>query len=114
MVTGFGSIETAVEAMRLGATDYLTKPCNNQELIIKIRRALEAGKKDRELRQLREELRGVYSVGSMVSRSDNMKEVVHQIRRLLEAVHTPIVLQSTRRSAYWGKWLSQAHRNCSS
>jgi DNA-binding NtrC family response regulator len=91
MVTGFGSIETAVEAMRLGATDYLTKPCNNQELVIKIRRALESGKKDRELRQLREELRGVYSVGSMVSRSDNMKEIVHQIRNVADTDVTVLV-----------------------
>ncbi len=91
MVTGFGSIETAVEAMRLGATDYLTKPCNNKELVIKIRRALEAGRKDRELRQLREELRGVYSVGTMVSRSDKMKEVVHQIRRVADTDVTVLV-----------------------
>src|SRR5216684_4324778 len=41
MVTGFGSIQTAVEAMQHGAYDYLLKPCNNEELLIKIRRALD-------------------------------------------------------------------------
>jgi DNA-binding NtrC family response regulator len=75
---------------------HLTKPCNNQELVIKIRRALEAGKKDRELRELREELRGVYSVGSMVSRSDNMKEVVHQIRRVADTDVTVLVQRGER------------------
>ena len=41
MVTGFGSIQTAIEAMRLGAADYVTKPHNNDELLIKIRRTLD-------------------------------------------------------------------------
>ena len=40
MVTGFASIDTAVEAMKLGAADYLTKPCNNTELLLKVRRSL--------------------------------------------------------------------------
>ena len=57
MVTGFGSISTAVEAMYHGAADYLTKPCNNDELLLKIRKALDSQQKDRELKLLREELR---------------------------------------------------------
>jgi DNA-binding NtrC family response regulator len=91
MVTGFGSIQTAVDAMRLGATDYLTKPCNNQELVIKIRRALEGRRKDRELRQLREELRGMYSFGQMISRSETMKEVIRQIQRVADTDVTVLI-----------------------
>jgi DNA-binding NtrC family response regulator len=91
MVTGFGSIQTAVEAMRLGATDYLTKPCNNQELVIKIRRALEGGLKDRELKQLREELRGIYTFGSIVSRSQKMGEILRQIERVADTDVTVLV-----------------------
>jgi DNA-binding NtrC family response regulator len=82
MVTGFGSIQTAVEAMRLGAADYLTKPSNNDELLIKIRRALDVRLKDRELKLLREELHNTYSFGNMISRSDKMKEVIGQIQRV--------------------------------
>ncbi len=84
MVTGFGSIETAVEAMRLGAVDYLTKPSNNDELLIKIRKALDMQQKDRELQKLREELRTTYSFGAMVSRSGPMKEVIRQIQRVAD------------------------------
>ncbi len=91
MVTGFGSIQTAVEAMRLGATDYLTKPCNNEELLIKIRRALELQQKDRELKQLREELRGTYHIGNMVTRSDAMREVLQQIRQVADTDVTILV-----------------------
>jgi len=91
MITGFGSIQTAVEAMRLGATDYLTKPCNNQELAIRIRRALEAKQKDRELRHLREELRGMYSFGNMVTRSEKMKEIIRQIQRVADTDVTVLI-----------------------
>ncbi len=84
MVTGFGSIQTAVEAMQLGAVDYLTKPCNNKELVIKINHALSGRRKDLEIRHLRDELRGVYSFGHIVSRSELMKEVMEQIRQVAE------------------------------
>jgi DNA-binding NtrC family response regulator len=84
MVTGFASVETAVEAMRLGAADYLTKPSNNDELLIKIRKALDLGKKDRELRMLREELQTTYSFGNMISQSGAMKEVIRQIQRVAD------------------------------
>lgn len=82
MVTGFGSIQTAVEAMRQGATDYLTKPANNDELLIKLRRVLEMQRKDRELQTLREELHGTYSFGNMVSRSPAMRDVLHLIQQV--------------------------------
>jgi two-component system, NtrC family, response regulator AtoC len=84
MVTGFGSIETAVEAMSLGAVDYLTKPSNNDELLIKIRKALDMQQKDRELQKLREELRTTYSFGAMLSRSGPMREVIRQIQRVAD------------------------------
>ena len=84
MVTGFGSIETAVEAMRLGAVDYLTKPSNNEELLIKIRKALELQKKERELQTLRRELQSTYSFGAMVSQSEAMKDVIRQIQRVAD------------------------------
>lgn len=84
MVTGFGSIGTAVEAMRLGATDYLTKPCNNLELLLKIRRALDLRAKDRELTHLRETIQSTYSFGNMISRSDKMKQVIQSIRQVAD------------------------------
>jgi DNA-binding NtrC family response regulator len=84
MVTGFASIETAVEAMRLGAADYLTKPSNNDELLIKIRKALDLKKKDRELRLLKEELQNTYRFGNMISASKAMKDVIRQIQRVAD------------------------------
>ncbi|MEW6509729.1 MAG: sigma-54 dependent transcriptional regulator [Bacteroidota bacterium] len=91
MVTGFGSIQTAVEAMRLGASDYLTKPSNNDELLIKIRRALEMQDKERQLRSLREELQGTYSFGNMVSRSPVMQEVIRQVQQVADTDVTILI-----------------------
>jgi DNA-binding NtrC family response regulator len=91
MVTGFGSIPTAVEAMRLGAVDYLTKPANNEELLMKIRRALDIQRMDRELQMLREELRGTYSYGSIVSRSEKMRDILRQIRQVVDTDVTVLI-----------------------
>jgi DNA-binding NtrC family response regulator len=92
MVTGFGSIQTAVEAMRLGAADYVTKPHNSEELLIKIRRALAAVAKDREIASLQEALATTYSYGQIISRSERMKSVLTQIRQVADTDVT-ILLQ---------------------
>ncbi len=95
MITGYGSVRTAVEAIRHGAYDYITKPCDNDELLIKIRRVLEARKKDRELRQLREELRGTYSFANIISQSDAMKQVFKLVRQVADTDATVLILGET-------------------
>jgi len=91
MVTGFGSISNAVEAMYHGATDYLTKPCNNTELLLKIRKALDSQRKDRELKILREELSSTYSFGNIITRSDKMKDVLRQVRQVADTDVTVLI-----------------------
>jgi len=91
MVTGFGSIQTAVEAMHRGAADYLTKPANNDELMLKIRRVLEGRRKDRELSMLREEVRHTYSVGNLTSRSPRMREIIQLIRQVVDTDVTVLI-----------------------
>jgi DNA-binding NtrC family response regulator len=91
MVTGFASVATAVEAMRLGAYDYITKPCDNDELLIKIRKALREHQKDHDLKALREELRQTFSLGNMLSRSPAMKMVFGQIEQVADADVTVLI-----------------------
>ena len=91
MVTGFGSIQTAIEAMRLGASDYVTKPHNNDELLIKIRRTLDIRGKDRELQSLREALGATYQFGNIVTRSDRMRDVLTQIRQVTDTDVTILI-----------------------
>jgi DNA-binding NtrC family response regulator len=84
MVTGFASVGTAVEAMRIGARDYVTKPCENDELLIKLRRALDDRRKDRELKELRQELHHSFGFGEMVSHSPAMNVVFRQIQQVAD------------------------------
>ncbi len=91
MVTGFGSIQTAVDAMRHGAADYVTKPHNNDELLIKIRKTLLLQEKDRELHQLRQEVQGTYSFANIITRSPRMREVLKQIRQVADTDVTILV-----------------------
>jgi DNA-binding NtrC family response regulator len=95
MVTGFGSINTAVEAMRLGAFDYVTKPSDNDEMLIKIRRALEARRNERELRRLREEVLRTYGIGSLVSQNERMREVFGLMRQVAATDVTVLLLGET-------------------
>jgi DNA-binding NtrC family response regulator len=91
MVTGFASVATAVEAMRLGAHDYITKPCDNDELLIKIQKALREQKKDLDLKVLREELRHAFSLGNMVSRASSMRQIFRQIEQAADADVTVLI-----------------------
>jgi DNA-binding NtrC family response regulator len=95
MITGFGSINTAVEAMRLGAYDYIAKPCDNDELLIKIRRALENRRKDRELQRLREEVQEKFRFGNIISRNEKMKRVFKLVQQVAETDVTVLILGET-------------------
>jgi hypothetical protein len=56
VLTGHGSIESAVEAMKIGAYDYIIKPCNPDEIILVLQRAIETSRLKTENRSLREKL----------------------------------------------------------
>jgi DNA-binding NtrC family response regulator len=95
MITGFGSVRTAVEAIRHGAYDYITKPCDNDELLIKVRRVLEERRKDCELRKLRDELRGTYRFSNIVSGSNAMKQVFRLLDQVADTDATVLLLGET-------------------
>ena len=81
VLTGYGTIASAVEAMKLGAADYLIKPCNPDELKIVIRRQLETAALRREVETLRREVPAARRFGPLVGESDAMQRVF----RLVEA-----------------------------
>ena len=82
VVTAYGSVETAVEAMRLGAYDFLVKPVDLDVLELRIRRLLEKRRLDREVRDLRERLRDRIDVENLVAESGAMQEVLGMVRRV--------------------------------
>ena len=75
MMTAFGTIRSAVEAMRLGAFDYLAKPFDNDELLLIIDRALRMRSMNAELEDLRTELEARYGFNEIVGISPPMREV---------------------------------------
>jgi DNA-binding NtrC family response regulator len=79
MVTGHGTVETAVEAMRHGAFDYLTKPIDAAQLQVRIERASEQDSQLREIDRLRHQLRERDSRGRLVGEARDMQEVYRWI-----------------------------------
>jgi len=82
MITAFGSTESAVEAMKLGAYDYLTKPFKIDDVKIRIRKALEKRTLVQENTRMREELGERYSFSSIVGGAPEMLRVFDLIRRV--------------------------------
>ncbi len=82
MMTAFGSVETAVEAMKAGATDFLLKPFSLDHLMQVVDKALEVRALRDENRQLKEELGRRYQYDNIVGRSPVMQEIFGTIERV--------------------------------
>ncbi len=80
MLTAFGDIKNAVDAMKHGAQDYLTKPFDNEDMIITIRKALEINYLNQEINILRKKNDESYRGGGIIGESKAMKEVFKQIK----------------------------------
>ncbi len=84
MITAFASHETAIEAMKLGAYDYITKPFKIDEIKLVIRKALEKRRLERENSRLRKELETKYGLGNIIGRSPTILKVFDLIKRVSE------------------------------
>ena len=82
MLTAFGSVETAIEAMRLGAFDYVPKPFKVDELLITIERALEYRNAVNENVNLKAQLQTQYQFDNIVAESKAMQKVCEMIKRV--------------------------------
>lgn len=82
MLTAYGSVETAIEAMKLGAFDYVTKPFKVDELLITIQRALEYKNVLSENVDLKAQLTTKYEFENIVAESSSMKNVCAMIKRI--------------------------------
>jgi DNA-binding NtrC family response regulator len=85
LMTGFGSVETAVEAMKRGATDYLTKPVKTEDLVRVVERAIRETSLRREVGRLRKEVCKEYSFHQILGKSKSMHAVFDLIRRVSDS-----------------------------
>ncbi|MEJ2509293.1 MAG: sigma-54 dependent transcriptional regulator [Gammaproteobacteria bacterium] len=84
IMTAYGSIENAVQAMKLGAYDYLTKPINPDELLIRLNKVLEKKSLREEVHRLREQLDGRERFRDVVAQSEPMQRILQVIERIRE------------------------------
>ncbi len=91
LLTAYGSIETAVEAMKRGAYDFLTKPVNLDELDLLLKRALRAREMEAENRRLREQLDVKFGMENMIGESPPMREVVETVRQVAPSRATVLI-----------------------
>lgn len=95
MMTAFGSVETAVDAMKKGANDYITKPFPPEELLLTIKNVLEKQKLLNEIKVLRKEVEGRYSFGNFIGKSPRMQEVYDLISDVAETDATILIRGET-------------------
>jgi len=91
MITAFASTDTAVEAMKMGAYDYITKPFRLDEIKLTISKALERRKDKAEIRRLKEETTRSYSAGDLLGKSEKMQGLFRLIRKVADSKSTVLV-----------------------
>ena len=95
LVSGQATVHSAVEAMKNGAFDYLTKPIIADELVLLIRRAIDGQKKDKEIDNLRRQLDQKFGMDNIIGESKLMKDVFSKIQRAAPVDSTVLILGET-------------------
>lgn len=91
MITAYGSVDTAVEAMKQGAYDYITKPFSMDELLIIVRRLMEFRKLEYENLQLKSKIDEKYAYGGIVANSSKMQDVLEKVKVVAETASTVLI-----------------------
>ncbi len=92
IMTSYASVRSAVEAMKLGAADYIAKPFDHDELLLQIQRILKQRSLERRDKALKSDLDKVYPVAGMVGRCSAMIEVCRRIGKVAPTDSTVLIL----------------------
>ena len=92
MMSAYGTIDTAIECMKEGAYDYISKPFNPDEILLVLKKAEERERLKDENRQLKEELVGSYCFQNIISQNHRMKEIFTLIRKVCDYKTTVLIL----------------------
>jgi two-component system response regulator GlrR len=88
ILTAYGTIKSAVEAMRKGAYSYLTKPFNYDELLLQTKKCLEKTKLSKEVKSLRKMVKDRYGFDNIIGRSGKMEKVLEQVAKAADSDST--------------------------
>jgi DNA-binding NtrC family response regulator len=93
LLTAFSSINSAVEAMKLGAHDYLNKPIDFDELLATIAKALETTRLRREVRRHRNDLVRQYGITNIVGRSKATEQILMMVRKVADSAASTVLIR---------------------
>ena len=91
LLTAFGTVDLAVEAMKEGAEDFITKPIDLDQLDLRVAKALKTGALQREVQNLRTQLDEQYGLENIVASSAPMKRVMDLVRRVAPSSATVLL-----------------------
>ena len=91
ILTAYGTIESAVEAMRKGAYSYLTKPFNYDELLVQTKNCLEKTKLTKEIKSLKKMVKDRYGFNNIIGRSAKMEKVFEQVAKAADSDSTIVI-----------------------
>lgn len=92
MMSAYGSVETAVECMKMGAYDFISKPFKKDEIIMVLKKAEEREKLKDENSRLKEAVEGRFEYSGIISRNARMEEIFSQIRKIADLKTTVLIL----------------------
>jgi DNA-binding NtrC family response regulator len=95
MITAYGSVEAAVQALKLGANDYFSKPWDNEKLIIEIDRMIARRRLEYENTHLKRALKQRYSFPNIIGKSERMVRMLDLVAQVAEARSTILVTGET-------------------
>ncbi len=93
MITAHGMLDTAVQAMKLGAYDYVSKPFNLDELTLTIKKSLETVSLKQEVRLLREQQKVVYKSDTIIGKSRAIQSVLEMIGKIAQSDASTVLVQ---------------------
>jgi len=85
IITAFGTIESAIKAMKMGAYDYITKPFQMDELLLTVNKALETRLLKKEVFRLRKEIESRYDFHQLIGKSPSMQKIYDLIERISDS-----------------------------
>jgi two-component system response regulator AtoC len=92
MMSAYGSVDTAIECMKLGAYDFISKPFKKDEIVMVLKKAEERERLKEENKKLRETALDNFSYGGILSRNARMKDIFSQIQKIADLKTTILVL----------------------
>src|SRR6201998_3867658 len=95
MITAYGSVEVAVNALKSGANDYFSKPWDNEKLLIEIDRMIARSRLERENTQLKRALKQRYSFPNIVGKSERMLRILDLVTQVAPSRATILITGET-------------------